>query len=359
MNDFANQIKAAPKVALHDHLDGGLRASTVLELAKQIGRELPAATDGELADWFYNAADSGSLPRYLETFDVTVAVTQTAPTLRRIAHEAVEDLANDGVVYAELRWAPLQHLAGGLTTRQAIAAVAQGLESGMSAAKAAGHAIVVRQILTALRHHDPSTEIAELVTECRDLGVVGFDLAGPEQGFGASRYSASTALVKARGGHVTIHAGEADGPSSIQDALECGAERIGHGVRLVEDADLTGAISQRVLAHNIALEVCPSSNLQTGVADTLEAHPVNRLVCAGFPVTLSCDNRLMSRTSLSREFQLMHDTFGWQLADVATMTVRAMAHAFCDQATKERLLQEVIIPHYANLGVQLKDSCAS
>lgn len=356
MNDFANQIESAPKVALHDHLDGGLRASTVLELASGIGRELPATTAHELADWFYSAADSGSLPRYLATFDVTVAVMQSASALRRIAHEAVEDLASDGVVYAELRWAPLQHVTGGLTPRQAIAAVAQGLDTGMSAAKAAGRPIVVRQILTALRHHDPSTEIAELVTECSDLGVVGFDLAGPELGFPASRYRESTALVKARGGHLTIHAGEADGPSSIQDALECGAERIGHGVRLVEDADLTGRISQRVRAQKIVLEVCPSSNLQTGVADTLGAHPVNRLASAGFPVTISCDNRLMSRTSMSREFHLLHDTFGWQLDDVAAMTVRAMSHAFCERATKERLLRDVIIPNYAKLGVAISDT---
>lgn len=353
MNNFTNLIECVPKVALHDHLDGGLRASTILELSRDLGTDVPATTTHALAEWFYTAANSGSLPRYLTTFDVTIAVMQTAANLRRIAHEAVEDLASDGVVYAELRWAPLQHLSAGLTPRQATAAVAEGIASGTSAAKSMGRTIVVRQILTALRHHDPSTEVAELVTKCGDLDVVGFDLAGPELGFPASRYGQSTALVIARGSHLTIHAGEEGGPSSIQEALELGAERIGHGVDLVDDADLTGCTSQRVLAQDVVLEVCPSSNLQTGVADTLAAHPVNRLVRAGFPVTISCDNRLMSRTSLSREFQLLHDTFGWQLDDVATMTVRALTHAFCDQVTKEQLLRNEILPYYAKLGISL------
>ncbi len=250
MSAFSDLMAIAPKVALHDHLDGGLRAATVFELASDLGLPLPASDAAGLAIWFYEAADSGSLPRYLETFGLTVAVMLSADNLRRVAREAVEDLASDGVVYAEFRWAPEQHLSGGLTMLDAVRAVADGLDEGMREASEQGRRIEARQLLTTLRQGPPTLDTADLVLQTADLGVVGFDLAGPEAGFPASRHADAVAHVLRHGGHVTIHAGEGDGPASIADALDCGAERIGHGVRLIEDfTPQAGPTARRVLDY--------------------------------------------------------------------------------------------------------------
>ena len=348
-------IRAAPKVALHDHLDGGLRPATVLELSREFGTPgtgLPAAlgpagqwqTPDDVADWFFRTADSGSLPRYLETFGVTVALMQTAAALRRVAREFVEDMVADHVVYAETRWAPQQHLAGGLSLDEAVAAVQQGLDEAMAAARAAGTPIVVRQLITVMRQLDPDPALAELTVSWLGRGVVGMDLAGPEDGFPASRFRELFDAVRAAGGHLTIHAGEAAGLESIRTALDCGAERLGHGVRLVDDLTSHGSavmslgpIASQVRIEEIALEVCPSSNIQTGVCRTLADHPVGALWRAGLPVTISCDNRLMSATSMTRELTLVCRQLDWELEDLRRAQVIALESAFCDEETFETL----------------------
>ncbi|MGO1895061.1 MAG: adenosine deaminase [Brachybacterium sp.] len=358
-------VGALPKVALHDHLDGGLRAETVLELSRELGlavpgidadadatlavSDAPAASETEaVADWFHTAADSGSLPAYLSTFERTVALMQTAPHLRRIAREFVEDMVADGVVYAETRWAPHQHTGAGLSLDQAVQAVQDGLEEGVAAAEAAGRRIVVGQLLCYLRHLDPTDDLVEIALARRDTGVLGLDLAGPEDGFPASRFRTQFETARAAGLRVTIHAGEADGPASIADALDCGAERIGHGVRLLEDVtgDQLGPVAQRVHRDQICLEVCPSSNLQTGIADDITAHPVGPLHRHGFAVALSSDNRLMSRTRTSREMLLTAQTFGWTLADLEQVVLTGLGNGFAAAPQRQALRDEVVLPAF-------------
>lgn len=348
-------LRSVPKVSLHDHLDGGLRPQTVLDLAAEIGHPLPADNAEDLATWFYEAADSGDLVRYLETFDHTIAVMQTADSLRRVAREFVLDLAEDGVVYGEARWAPEQHLRQGLTLDDTVVAVGEGLAEGIAEAAAQGRTIEVRQLVTAMRHVEPTTEIAELLLRNREHRVAGFDIAGAEAGFPPSRFLDSFQLLKQNNVAYTIHAGEAFGVPSIWEAVQlCSASRIGHGVRLIDDvrveADGTatlGPLASYVRDHRITLEMCPSSNLQTipewGIAD----HPFGKLAPLGFRVTVNCDNRLMSRTTLSREFQLLADTFGYGLDDIHRFTVNAAKGSFLDLDETKALLDDVINPGYA------------
>jgi len=337
--------RAMPKVALHDHLDGGLRPATIIEEARAIGHPLPADSPQALADWFYEAADSGSLERYLETFTHTIAVMQTADQLRRVAREFVEDQATDGVVYAEARWAPEQHLARGLSLAAAVEAVRDGLAEGMAACAEAGRPVVARQILTSMRHATPSTDIAELAVAYRHDSVCGFDIAGAEDGFPPSRFAAAFDYLKRRNMEFTIHAGEAFGLPSIWEAVQlCGASRLGHGVRLVEDiaADGTlGELAGYVRDRRIALEVCPSSNLQTGICDTIAEHPFGLLARLRFRVTVSCDNRLMSRTTLSREFALLSDAFGYGLDDLRRFSLNAAKSAFLPWDQRLDLIDQV------------------
>ncbi len=337
-------VRSAPKVALHDHLDGGLRPATVLELSARQGRPAPGGTPEEVADWFFRTADSGSLPRYLETFDRTVGLMQTPEALARVAREFVEDMAADRVVYAETRWAPQQHLLGGLTLDGAVAAVQQGLEDGMEAVSRTGRPVVVRQLITVMRQLDPDPALADLAVSWLGRGVVGIDLAGPEAGFGPTRFHPLFDAVRQAGGHLTIHAGEGDGLDSIREALDCGAERLGHGVRLIDDITGYGAgvmslgpIASRIRGEGIALEVCPSSNIQTGVCRTLADHPITTLWQAGIPITISCDNRLMSATSMTRELTLVGQQLGWELEDLRRVAITALESAFCDEETFERL----------------------
>ncbi|MEE1650707.1 adenosine deaminase [Brachybacterium sp. J144] len=350
------QIRSLPTAVLHDHLDGGLRPDTVLALSAELGIEPPARTAPEVADWFHDAADSGSLPRYLATFDRTLALMQRPEDLRRIAREFVEDMAADGVVYAETRWAPHQHLERGLTLEEAVEAVQAGIEEGMAAASDAGTPILAGQLLCYLRHLEPTEDLVRLADAHRDRGVWGVDLAGPEAGYPASRFRAVFELACSLGVRVTIHAGEGDGPASIADALDCGAERIGHGVRIAEDlggddagaeAGGAGAVAARVLAHGICLEVCPSSNLQTGIAATIAEHPVPRLDAAGFRLAVSSDNRLMSRTSTSRELTLVAEACDWSVHDLERVTLTALDAGFAPAAAREALRRQVVVPAYA------------
>ncbi|MGN6523850.1 MAG: adenosine deaminase, partial [Actinomycetes bacterium] len=236
-----SQIHRAPKALLHDHLDGGLRPETIVELAEETGYQgLPTTDPSALGRWFVDAASSGSLERYLETFDHTVGVMQTQEALYRVAAECAEDLADDGVIYAEVRYAPEQHLQRGLTLPQVVEAVNAGFREGERRAAAAGRSIVVRALLTAMRHQARSMEIAELVVRYRDHGVVGFDIAGAEAGYPPTRHLDAFEYLHRENAHFTIHAGEAFGLPSIWQAIQwCGADRLGHGVRIVDDIALT------------------------------------------------------------------------------------------------------------------------
>jgi adenosine deaminase len=307
----------------------------------------------ELGRWFREAADSGSLVRYLETFAHTVAVLQTKAALTRVAREAVEDLAADGVVYAEIRYAPELHLQAGLTPEQVVAAVEQGMREGM---EAAGGRIVCRQLLTAMRQAAPATETADLAIAWRDRGVAGFDIAGPEDGYPPSRFLDAFDHMRRANGHFTIHAGEAFGLPSIWEAVQlCGADRLGHGVRIVDDITIgddgvaqLGPLAAYVRDCRIPLEMCPTSNVQTGAAPSIEEHPIKLLSDLRFRVTVNTDNRLMSGTSMSAEFLKLHDAFGYGLRDVQWFTVNAMKSAFLPFDQRLRLINDVIKPWYAD-----------
>ena len=356
--EISDVVRRAPKVLLHDHLDGGLRPSTALEIADEIGHRLPADTADALGTWFVESADSGSLPRYLETFDHTVAVMQRADDLRRVARECVEDLAADGVIYAEIRYAPEQHLQEGLSLQEVVDAVRQGFEEGEQAAAAAGTPIVARQLLTAMRHQARSMEIAELMIANRDRGVLGFDIAGAEAGYPPTRHLDAFEYLQRENAHFTIHAGEAFGTPSIWQAIQwCGADRLGHGVRIIDDISVgndgtpkLGRLAAYVRDKRIPLEMCPTSNLQTGAAPSIAEHPIGLLKKLAFRVTVNTDNRLMSGTSMSLEMQKLVDAFGYTVADLRWFTVNAMKSAFLPFDARLELINDRIKPAYAELG---------
>lgn len=351
-----DEVRRLPKVALHDHLDGGLRPATVIEHCAEAGHELPTTDAVALGAWFFEAADSGDLVTYLSTFPHTIAAMQTRPHLERVAREFVLDQAADGVVYAEARWAPEQHTQAGLTEAEAVEAVRDGLAAGMAEANRAGTPIIARQLLTSMRHVEPSTRIAELAVRYRDEGVAGFDIAGAELGFPPENFIDAFRFLKGENAYFTIHAGEADGVDSLFGAVQlCGANRLGHGVRIIDDiirdddgTERLGRLASYVRNQRIPLEVCPTSNLQTGIAQTLADHPIGRLVDLGFTVTVSCDNRLMSGTSLSREFALLSEAFGWGLDEIEALTLNAARSAFLDHDDRERLIDDVIVPGFAS-----------
>jgi adenosine deaminase len=354
-----DQIRQAPKVLLHDHLDGGLRPATVVELAAEVGHPLPADDAEALGRWFTESADSGSLVRYLATFDHTVAVMQRADQLSRVARECVEDLAADGVVYAEVRYAPEQHLEAGLTLEEVVRAVQDGFDDGMAAAgqRIVDRPIVVRQLLTAMRHQARSREIAELAVRHRDDGVVGFDIAGAEAGYPPTRHLDAFEYLQRQNAHFTIHAGEAFGLPSIWEAIQwCGADRLGHGVRIIDDITVggdeveLGRLAQYVRDKRIPLELCPHSNIQTGAAASIAEHPIGLLADLRFRVTVNTDNRLMSNTSMTREMTALVEAFGWDLDDLRWVTINAMKSAFAHFEQRLAIIDEVIKPGYAALA---------
>ena len=347
-------LQRAPKVLLHEHLDGSLRPETCLELAEACGYpDLPADEPEALADCFAAGANRKSLPLYLEGFRHTIAVMQTAEALTRCAREAVEDLAADGVVYAELRFAPNFHTQSGLGLDEVMEAVLEGLrvgseETGMSA----------RLIVCAMRNGDPelSEKLAALAVRYRDSGCGGFDLAGEEAGHPANHHVRAFQLIQRENFSITIHAGESFGPASIWQALQyCGAHRIGHGVRLVEDLepDAEGRLAQYVLDHRIPLELCLSSNLHTGATESLEAHPFPALWKGGYRVTLNTDNRLMSATTMTAEYLLAHEHYGLDLNDLEKLAINAMKSAFAPYSERIRLIYDAIKPGYAVLRDEL------
>ncbi|MFT4050845.1 MAG: adenosine deaminase [Microbacterium sp.] len=348
-------IRSLPKVSLHDHLDGAVRPQTILDLADEIGLEAPADDAADLAGWFGERCGSGSLVEYLKTFELTTGVMQSAGALRRVAREFVEDLAADGVIYGEVRWAPEQHLAGGLCLEEAVEAVQEGIEEGEDAVEARGRDIRVGQLLTAMRHTDRSLQIAELAVAFRDRGVVGFDLAGAEAGFAPSRHRVAFDYLASVFFPVTVHAGEAAGLDSISSALVDGrALRLGHGVRIAEDLEVVqrqgeevlvtfGDLARWVRDREIPLELSPSSNLQTGAiapwGTTLEDHPFDLLYQLGFAVTVNVDNRTMSGTSLTRELALLAETFDYRLEDLEAFQLNAAAAAFLSIEEREELIE--------------------
>jgi adenosine deaminase len=351
-------IRDAPKVLLHDHLDGGLRPATVIELADAVGyRDLPSMDSAELGGWFLAAAHSGSLVRYLETFGHTVGVMQTADALVRVAAECAEDLAADGVVYAEVRFAPELHVEAGLELDAVVEAVLEGFKAGAARAAEHGRRIRVGCLLTAMRHAARSREIAELAVRYRDLGVVGFDIAGAEAGFPPTRHLDAFEYMRQQNAHFTIHAGEAFGLPSIWEALQwCGADRLGHGVRIVDDITLgadgtprLGLLAAYVRDKRIPLEMCPTSNVHTGAAKSLGDHPIGLLTQLRFRVTVNTDNRLMSDVSMTSEMTALADTFGYGWADLQWFTVNAMKSAFIGFDERLALINEVIKPGYAAL----------
>lgn len=342
-------LSEAPKVLLHDHLDGGLRPSTVIELAKANGHQLPTYDADELAQWMIRGANRRDLPLYLETFEHTVAVMQTKDELYRVAAECAEDIAADNVVYAEVRYAPEQHCESGLSLDEVVEAVQEGFKDGCN-----GTNLRIGTLLTAMRHAARSSEIAELAIRHRDNGIVGFDIAGAEAGNPPTRHIAAFQLVQRANFHFTIHAGEAFGLPSIWEAIQyCGAERLGHGVRIVDDitfdedgnAEL-GTLAAFVRDRRIPLELCPTSNVNTGAAPSIEEHPIGLLTDLSFRVTMNTDNRLISDTTMSQEFAKCIEAFGWGWPTVRWMTVNAMKSAFIPFDERLELIERSIKPWY-------------
>jgi adenosine deaminase len=349
-------VRKAPKVLLHDHLDGGLRPKTMVALASAVGYELPTTDEGDLEKWFRSQADSGSLERYLETFAHTVALMQTREALVQVAREAVMDVATDGVVYVEFRYAPELHQERGLNLDEIVQAVLAGLAEGERDARALGLTITARLLVTAMRTAARSAEIAELAVRYRDQGVVGFDIAGAEAGFPPTRHLDAFEYLQRENAHFTIHAGEAFGLPSIWEALQwCGADRLGHGVRIVDDIAETndgfalGRLAAYVRDRRVPLEMCPSSNVQTGAAESIARHPIGLLRELGFRVTVNTDNRLMSGTTMTNEFMLLNEAFGYGLKDMQWFTINAMKSAFLPFDERLAIINDVIKPRYARL----------
>lgn len=352
-----DQVKRLPKALLHDHLDGGLRPQTIIDIAQEIGHTLPTYDAAELAEWFRASCDSGSLVRYLETFAHTVAVMQRREDIVRVARECAVDLARDGVVYAEVRMAPELLTEKGLLLTQVIEAILEGFRAGEAEAKSEGRDIRLTSLLCGMRQNNRSQEVAELAVKYRDQGVVGFDIAGPEDGFPPSDQLSTFEYLRRENAHFTIHAGEAYGLPSIWEAIQlCGAERLGHGVRIVDDIDFNhsparlGRLAAYVRDRRVPLELCPSSNIQTGVADSFAHHPLARLAKLRFRVTINTDNRLMSATSMSREMYQMVKECDWTFQDLQRVTINALKSAFIPFEERLAIIEEVIKPNFQRIS---------
>jgi adenosine deaminase len=351
-------IKSLPKVLLHEHLDGVLRPQTVIELAREVGYAgLPTDNPEELAAWFHQGANKGSLPEYLQGFAHTIAVLQTEDALERVAYEQAEDLSRDGVVYFETRFAPIFHTHKGLTHQQVIAAVLKGLERGRQ-----DFGIQSGLIICAMRNMNVSLEMAELAVDFRQRGVVGFDLAGEEGGYPPKKHVDAFHFIQRENFNITVHAGEGYGKESIWQAIQyCGAHRIGHATRLVDDMTIAegkvvklGDLAQYVLDKRIPLEICLLSNVHTGATPSVAEHPFRIFYQQKFRVFLNTDNRLMSNTTLSREFEVAAETFDLTFNDFEILTINAMKSAFLPYDQRCRFIYEVLKPGYAKARERLK-----
>jgi adenosine deaminase len=354
-------IQRAPKALLHDHLDGGLRPATVIDLAAEYGyAALPTTDVDALSAWFRRGADRKSLELYLETFAHTFGVMQWPDAIRRVSAECAEDLAADGVVYAEVRMAPELCTEQGLTLDEAVEAMLVGFRIGTERAAAAGHTIVMKLLVTAMRQAARSVEVAECAVRWRDAGVVGFDVAGPEKGFPPTRYLDAFEYIRRENFHITIHAGESFGLPSIWEAVQfAGAERLGHGVRIVDDITERpdgsiglGRLAAFVRDRRIPLEMCPTSNVHTGAAASIREHPIDLLRRLRFRVTVNTDNRLMSGVSLSSEFAALDEAFAIGLGEMEWLTLNALKSAFAPFDERLRLINEVVKPGYAHLRAE-------
>jgi len=349
-------IRTLPKVLLHDHLDGGLRPSTVIELADAIGWQLPSTDAATLQAWFTSGAETKDIAKYLATFEHTIAVMQEAAAIARVADEAVADLAADGVIYAELRFAPELHQERGLSLQEVVEAVAEGVRRAERAATAAGTPILVHLVVCAMRTGDRSLEIARFVERMRfkEPKVVAFDLAGAETGFPPSMHAEALAHARTHLLNITIHASEAPDLELISDALGHGAHRIGHGVRLQSGMLRTpngqailGQLARYVMDHQIHLEMAPSCHVQIGAVPDLAAHPIADFLRLGFNVGVNTDNRLISGVTASSELHAVASTFDLPWRDVERLVVNALGSAFCAKETRDRLLREVVRPAFA------------
>ena len=355
-------LKTLPKVLLHEHLDGVVRPQTVIELAdgaRYAG--LPTHDAQLLAQWFHQGANQGSLAKYLEGFDHTIAVMQTEVALERVAYEQAEDLSKDGVVYFETRFAPVFHTQKGLTHQRVVSAVLKGLARGQ-------HDFGIRSglIICAMRNMNVSLEMAELAVDFRERGVVGFDLAGEEGGYPPKKHVDAFHYIQRENFNITIHAGEGFGKESIWQAIQyCGAHRIGHGTRLIDDIAIAdgravklGDLAQYVLDKRIPLEICLISNVHTGAAASLARHPFKILYQEKFRVTLNTDNRLMSDTSMTREFEAAAETFGLTMEDFEKLTINAMKSAFLPYDQRCDFIYKVLKPRYAEIRKSLAGNAA-
>ena len=351
-------IRDAPKALLHDHLDGGLRPSTIVDLAAEFAYDgLPTRDPDALAAWIRRGADRKSLELYLETFAHTVGVMQERDAIIRVAAECAEDLAADGVVYAEVRYAPELSTERGMTLDEVVDANLEGFRLGAIRAAEAGRPIVMKMLVTAMRQAARSVEVAECAIRWRDAGVVGFDVAGPEKGYPPTRYLDAFETIRRANFHITIHAGESFGPPSIWEALQfCGAERLGHGVRIVDDITTRpdgsvelGRLAAFVRDRRIPLEMCPTSNVHTGAAASIREHPIDLLRRLRYRVTLNTDNRLMSGVTMSSEFAALDKAFGIGFGEMEWLTINALKSAFAPFDERLRLINEVVKPGYAHL----------
>lgn len=351
-------VKNVPKVLLHDHLDGGLRPSTIIELAKELKySKLPTSDPGELAEWFHRGANKGNLVEYLQGFEHTCAVMQTKEALFRISYEMMEDMYKDGVCYVETRFAPVFHTQKGLYHEDIIQAVLQGLENGKQ-----DFGVGYGLILCGMRNMKNTLEIAELAVNFRNQGVVGFDLAGEEGGYPPKKHLDAFQYIKQKNFNITIHAGEAFGKDSIWQAIQiCGALRIGHATRLVEDMVFDkdgnivalGELAQYVLDTRLPLELCLLSNVHTGAVDKLENHPFIKYYKEKFRVFLNTDDRLMSDTTLTKEYLTAIEMFGLNLDDVEKLNINAMKSSFSPYKTRLHYIYNVIKPGYQKMREKL------
>lgn len=350
-------LKSLPKVLLHEHLDGVLRSQTIIDLAREIGyTEIPSQDPEKLDMWFYQGANKGSLPEYLRGFAHTIAVMQTEEALERVAYEQAEDLSRDGVVYFETRFAPIFHTRRGLTHQQVVSAVLKGLERGRK-----DFGIRSGLIICAMRNMNVSLEMAELAVDFRQRGVVGFDLAGEEGGYPPKKHVDAFHFIQRENFNITIHAGEGYGKESIWQAIQyCGAHRIGHATRLIDDMTVVdgkvvklGDLAQYVLDKRIPLEICLLSNVHTGATPSVKEHPFKLFYEQKFRVCLNTDNRLMSNTTLTREFQVAAETFNLSVDDFEKLTINAMKSAFLPYDQRCQFIYSVLKPGYAKAKLRV------
>ncbi len=329
-------IQALPKAELHCHLDGSIRISTILDLAKKQKISLPEDNEVGLKNILIVKDRVESLEEYLNLFKITLSVMQTPESLERCSYELIEDVSKENVRYIEIRYSPILHIEKGMTMEESVEAVQRGLIRGQ---KEFG----VRSgiIICGIRDISPeiSLQLAEITVQYKDKGVIGFDLAGAEENFPAKKHREAFYLIQNNNINATIHAGEAFGPSSIHQAIHyCSANRIGHGTKLHEDIDLMNYVND----HRIALEICLTSNIQVRSVDSIEVHPFKKYFDEDIRVTLNTDNRLISNTTLTDEYLLAVETFNLTKQDLRTIIINGFKGAFLPHNERKKMINLVV-----------------